>query len=88
MNTGFENARRPGRRRAWNYVAYLFLYYHHTAKRQDKLIKELKLKLKTQRDSLADSILKAIPHTELTCNGTCDSHIIVKYIKNLKDLED
>lgn len=85
---GFENAvRRTGF--AARMFAYLLATYSLIIKRQNKQLHSLKKELKKisaiERARVAQLIDEGAPHKSIDCNDECDAHIIVQFIRELKD---
>jgi hypothetical protein len=84
MFMGFENARKRA-----GFAARIFAYtlatYGLIIKRQNKKIHKLKKELKEDRERIATFIENGILHSKTECGSLCEPHIIVKFIKDLKD---
>jgi hypothetical protein len=84
MFMGFENAKkRTGF--AARIFAYTLASYWLIIKRQNKQIHSLKKELKEDRKKIATFIENGILHSETECGSLCEPHIIVKFIRDLKD---
>jgi len=65
--------------------AYLIARSYLTIHRQQLEISKLNKRLKEDRIKMADFIEKGILHSEKECGSLCEPHIIVKFIRDLKD---
>jgi hypothetical protein len=81
MFMGFENAKkRTGF--AARIFAYILTTYWLIINRQNKELKRTKA---DERTRIAQLIEDGAPHKPATCNNECDAHIIVQFIRELKD---
>jgi len=81
MFMGFEDAKkRTGF--AARIFAYILASYWLIIKRQNK---ELKTSKFDERARVAQLIEDGAPHKSASCGNSCDAHIIVQFIRELKD---
>jgi hypothetical protein len=81
MFMGFENARKRASFTA-RMFAFILATYSLIIKRQNK---ELRTAKADERERIAKLIEDGAPHKSSTCNNGCDAHIIVQFIRELKD---
>ena len=70
---------------AMRMFAYLTARCYLVIHRQQLEIKKLKDSLKNDRKKIAEFIEKGITHSKEECNSMCEPHIIVNFIKDLRD---
>ena len=85
---GFESAKKMPSRTARTF-AYILASYSLLLNRQLKKIVALTKSLKTakqdERVRIANLIDEGAPHKKSECGNSCDAHIIVQFIRELKD---
>jgi len=67
---------------AMRMFAYILATYWLIIKRQNK---ELKTTKEDERARIAKLIEDGAPHKSDACNNGCDAHIIIQFIRELKD---
>ena len=81
---GFETARKLPTKTA-RLFSYMLLSLTFVIHRQNKEIKRLRAKSKAEQLHIAKLIEDGAPHPASECNGLCDAHIIVQFIRELKE---
>jgi len=79
------------RRVKFQILGFWLYWYLLAMKRQHKTIVKLNADIKsirqTERTKVANMIDQGIEHTVDKCGMTCEAHIIVDFIKKLKDVD-